>query len=370
MKHLRILWPVVLSLFFAVSGPAYAEDPPETMTLTVEDVKKEDGEYKVNAEETIEENGITYVLDSVEYIEESPERKIIEGEGLDIFSDEADLPLPEDTVIQDGVTCHFKEYRKEEGIKTGRTAIVTVTVTRNETMEGAAAESFPASGYTDPDTEEEKTLEDGQFLSLTSSKLISESWGNGDYTGQMTVYGYEYTSFDFEGVTIPKNEAVPLGPEYYPLIMRSLGLSEDRFRITSVSWNGDSHQNGDTLSRNALITADVYNVIYEDTYEGTVSIPDIPYTRYIPVYEEAEEDYVGRLSATAVITYKAAERPEEMGTEGIDPQMPFWGRLRAFLKTPAGTAALVGIALLLAGGGVILFILHKGTRRKKKEENT
>jgi len=366
------------------SVTAFADDTKE---IRVENLEKTDGQYSTDYEEEIFVDGERYVFDSIKYVEDKIERKVITEDADPIYKevvvnpdtkeeeevevgDEPDFP---ETITEGGVKYVLKDTNTENLVKEGRTTKVTWIVERNDTLEPNHTETAIPEKYIDPDTGTEKDLpeEYREALQYVSTETVSEEWGVGDYEGAMTFNGYEYTTFDFEGVNLPTRDDVPFGPEHYYLILQNLNLSPELFRITSVTWSGPEYTDGTTYYRNATVRGDIYNKMCEDTYEGTIEIPDIEYSVTTATYEESDEDFESRLTATAVITYKKApaeETSEDNSSEEESTEAPtrsgrsFGEWIHDLFTTPKGLTTLgIGLAAIIAAVTIVILI----SRRKK-----
>ena len=389
MKAAAKLTGILLALLiFVPSVPVYAEgDANETYTLTTTDVRlQDDGSYAADYDEEITIDGVLYKFDNIVYTEENLKKKVLtedsEVQYLDVYTDEdgnevktePEEPEFPETIEKDGVTYVLTGTKTETKVKEGRTVSTKVIEQRNATTNGDAKTEIEAEEYIDPDTGNKKKLEEGetQMIPFVSSELKSEGWGSGDLKGNMQVKDYQYLSYMFQGVEIPRNEARPLEPAQYPLVLSYLELDPQLFRITDVSWAGDAFIQNGTYVRNASITGDIYNRNYDDTFMGTVTIPDITYTYTVATYEESDEDFFERSNVTAVITYvKAGEEAgtEEESTDNPEPDKKDENKpenrssFAEFISSPAGIFTVAVSALVIAA--VIIVLVIAGKRKKK-----
>lgn len=380
-------------LLMPMTAFAGGENGKGEYTVEIKDVHMEDGEFKADFDEEIEIEGEKYIFKSVEYVEDDVERQTYnvtseklfretivteDGETKDTGLEEVEFP--ETYTDENGVVYKFvkKSEPKVETIP-GRTAEITLIAERNSTKNGPAPLTKEALKFIDPDTGTEKELPEeykGQILDLESSELKNEYWGASDYSASMTFSHYEYTSFNFNGIQIPKNEAKPMSPEYYYLVLRQQNLDQNLFRITDISWAGEEYTDGVTWYRKAAITGDVYNMEYEDTYKGTIDIPDITYSTTTAIYEETDEFYDEHRTATAFVTYSPVPKETETETDGdgdntdksgINRDKNLFDKLVEFFQeNPVVFYAAIILILLAIAVAIVLPIVKK---KKKKDES-
>ena len=254
-QPVRTAGVLLAALLMVMPVTAYAEtEAPETVTIKSEDVRFENGEYAVDYDDEIEVDGVIYKFDHVTYMEDKLEKKtlsedsdvqyietVVNEDGTETTTEPEEVEFPETKVV-DGTTYILVGTKTETKVKEGRTVSTTVIEQRNATTNGDAKTEIEAEEYIDPDTGTKKKLEEGetQMIPFVSSELKSEGWGSGDLKGDMQVRDYQYLSYMFQGVEIPRNEARPLEPAQYPLVLSYLELDPQLFRITDVSWAGDA----------------------------------------------------------------------------------------------------------------------------------
>ena len=393
-----IIFAAAMTLIIMTIYPIKASaDADGTYEVRIEGVEKnENGEYEADFEDEIEVDGIRYIYQSASYLEDVIERETFSEDSREIYieivstegaedeeaseSEELVGEIPDfpETVKKDGVTYRLKDTKTETFTKKGREATLTMVAERNNTTEGPYEPTRKPETYLDPDTGYEKVLpeEYREALAYVKTETVSEEWGSGDYRGSFTIRGYEYTTFDFEGVNLPTRDDIPFGPEHYYLILQNQNLNPELYRITGISWSGPEYTDGETYYRDAAIVGDIYNVMCEDTYEGTISIPDIDYQIITAFYEESDKDYEARKTATAVVTYKKAEEQESGGEDAVtetepespvpeieDPSGSFGQWLKNLFTTKKGLTTLgVAFAAVIVAITVVILI----SRRKKK----
>ena len=394
MKHRKITaaLAVVLALSLLPVPAFAAEEEDGTYTKVVEGLHAEDGEYSVEYDKEIEIDGVKYVFDSVSFVEDEIEKETYTEDSDKLYQEtivdkdtketkevgKEEVEFPE-TVEKDGVTYVLTDTNREEFVEEGRKTIVTLIAERNASDTPQAPATYKASTYIDPATGTEKELpeDDTQVLEYLSSELVSEGWGNGDFTATMRFNHYEYAFFDFMGTTIEKNEERPMDSSLYPLILQSLNLDPAVVRITDVSWDGAPYAENGAQYRNVSVKGDRYNRMYNDTYDGQINIPDIVYSITTATYEESDEDFAKRQTASAYIKYVAAEEEEtetetaEETTEAetVTPQpeepQPVKSPFVEFITSTPGIILVSAIGAL----AVAIIIMIIATKKKKKDKN-
>ena len=351
----KTLAVVLVILMAMLSVFAYAE-PEKTITQEKDGiVVNEDGEFEAEFPETIEQDGAIYTLSSVEYENNlDAEPAVYQLEPKEVTADDA--KEPEKTVEVDGITYQLKpdSVKKTERIEQR-------SVPAEETMERdvTAVEDYePEVEVTviDEVTGEEVTA----VIPYAETEPLRTEWVS-DLTTEMRFYNYEADAFTFGNTIIMKNDAVPLTPDQFPMVMSYLNMDTSQARITGAVWGGAPYQDGDTLTRVAVLTGETLHQINTDIYRGEVELEPITYVSYEAEYEEVGESLELKSTAKATATYTFKEMVETEPEP--EPEAP----KKNFFQTPAGVVTLVGIVALAVGLVAVLFIIAKKKKNKNDE---
>ncbi|MBR6404694.1 MAG: hypothetical protein IKS18_00690 [Lachnospiraceae bacterium] len=324
----------------------------------------ENGEVDHGFPETVEKDGKIYVLSSVKLESNGDAEPEIHQEKIAELK-EKDAKYPEETVTVDGVTYKLipdsvKEIKREEK----RETTVTDSMERDVTAGEDALEEMEVT-VTDEETGEEVTA----AIPYKESELLRTEWV-ADFSTEMVFSGYDADVFLFGDTIIQRNDAVPLTPDQYGIVMSYLSMNPASERITGAVWRGDPFMDGDTLKRVAVLSGETLHEIDTDYYEGAVELSSITYIAYEAEYEEFGETLEKRSSVKATATYtfsKMAETETEKESETekmTEPEVVI--PQKGFLQSTAGRITLIGVAILAVAGAVMLFLFLK---KKKKDED-
>ena len=329
----------------------------------------ENGEVDHGFPDTVEKDGKIYVLSEVKLesnLDAEPEIRIEKlGEAKEKESSE-----PEKIIEIDGVSYQLKEgsVRKIERVEE-RSITKTETQERDVTSgeEGAAEIEIT---FTDEETGEEIKAK----IPFKETEPLRTEWV-GDFTTEMSFYNYDADVFLFGDTVIERNDQVPLTPDQYAVVMAYLGMNPADQRITNAAWGGDAFQDGDSMTRIAVLSGETLHQINTDTYEGEVELPSITWVSYEAEYEEFGTSLEQRSSVKATATYVFSRMADSQDGDdgdgsgnGTDPNAG--APQRGFFQTPAGQIVLIGIVVLVILIAVILYIFMKKPKKDDKSEKS
>ena len=208
--------------------------------------------------------------------------------------------------------------------------------------------------YTDPET--------GKAVSAVLDfdhleALDGFSWRS-DVTIPLTFSYYDSFGYVLEDVFIPYNEEIPAIDGFESVLLDSLSLSREQYRITGFQWTGEPYEQDGVFHRDATASGQRYAASYRAVYSGTVSLPDVPGYDAVATYTGTIQKPTGKTEYTvkAVATYEKepTSEPEAQSqpNTGLTPIQIVLLSVAAFL-----------LVVLVVG---LLSILAK--RRKKKEK--
>lgn len=325
-----------------------AENSAETITKTQEYVSS-DRDKDASFDEILQENETYYRLSHVTYdilqTEEITDEKhltIQEKEDSPIWTGKE--PVPEETILKDGITYTLENVQTQEALLTGRTAEISDTITA---MDYQISDNATVS-YIDPVTGESLSFQ----IPLSDKSKIGERWE--PFSMPVTFDHYDSAYFILGDQIIPKNDQSPDLQGHESLLLSSQGYDPADFRIDTITYEGEPYQQNGVLYRNAIATGTRYREIYECTYHSVVSLPDLPayfytYTYGADVPYTAGHNYT--IQATALYQY--------------DPDLNDTG-----LSLSQILFLSVGVLLLIVLLVTLLIIFLRKSKEKKNARNS
>lgn len=239
-------------------------------------------------QEIIKENGKTYRLQKVSY-------ELVDKAPLEIDQDTE--KVVESNPIPEGEEYNAPETIEEEGVTY---TLVSVEKEENVTAE---EETQTVSGYTDydravtasdvPATKQVtvKNQRTGENMTVTCNlknieALTDSAWE--DTFIDITFISYDASIFHWNGVTVTKGTASPLAG-YESELLSSVGADNSNYRVLNTYWTGEPYTDSDgVLCRNAR--ADVQRKVnyYRVNYSAAVTLKEEKGTVYKATYKGTE----------------------------------------------------------------------------------
>ena len=140
------------------------------------------------------------------------------------------------------------------------------------------------------------------------------SWRS-DVTIPLTFSYYDSFGYVLGDAFIPYNEEIPAMDGFESVLLDSLGLNPEQYRITGFQWTGEPYEENGVMYRNAEASGQRYAASYRAVYSGTVSLPDVPGYDAVATYTGTVQQPTGETEYTvkAVASY---ERLESGGKSG------------------------------------------------------
>lgn len=290
---------VVFLIFSCV--PVYAEDNNSSAsgTITKEIVfLTEDATESKNDEftETITENGKKYKLAGVKYEITDQNPLTIEQEvKKEIMSDpipEGEEYQPQETIEEDGIIYILEGVEKQDESSVQKVTGYTdysKSVTKNtvpKTKNVTVKNDF--TGETDTVS-----------CSLVNVEKLSDSTWEDTYI-DIVFESYNSNIFRWNGVTVSKDTSTPLAG-YEKQLLQSVGADTSNYRILKTYWNGDTYTDSNgVICRNAR--ADVQRKVnyYRANYAGEIKSGTIYKATYKGTdWITSEDQYSYVIKATA-----------------------------------------------------------------------
>ena len=383
-KKARILPVVILAfslVFLAGCGGSSESSVPDSGTssapVSQSDISQADSiitleqeftttskPFHANFEEITEQGEITYHLKSIEYTVlsekklEQPATVTQQVEYSELLSQNAEAPQTI-TIEADG--------KRIEGTLTG-IEYTPITITGRETEASAFTDygldvNLPTPPntkeiqYTDPQTG--KTV--SAVLSFDHLEVLDDFSWRSDVTILLTFSYYDSFGYVLGDVFIPYQEETPALEGAESVLLDSLDLNPEQYRLTKFQWTGEPYEENGVMYRNAEASGQRYAASYRAVYSGTVSLPDVPGYDAVATYTGTVQHPTGETEYTvkAVASYERleseekAEIPSQPGT-GLTPIQIVLISVGAFL-----------FLVLIVG---LLWILAKQKKKKQTKK--
>lgn len=166
-----------------------------------------------------------------------------------------------------------KEYELEnEQVYVKEQGIVAIPVTEEVFYEDQITKpSVPGKKmitYYDRKSNEDKEIEG--FLTSFEETVPGHWSSNLEVSGTFMAPAENCNVYELTGVpnvAVSRSADSPAWPGYESQILKSMGLDDKYFRITSASWNGEQYDQDGYVMRNALFKGDMFVSTYKATYE-------------------------------------------------------------------------------------------------------
>ncbi|RGY96297.1 hypothetical protein [Clostridium sp. AM58-1XD] len=268
---------------------------------------------------------------------------------------------------EDGTVYKLKFWEIEEMQEEARQENIRETVYYHEISGPEEADLFyPVSG-TDERTGRTVTAK-GQRVRMDP---VGERWMEGVKVPLICYLCRDERNLP-DGEPVIYNELEP-PEEACREILRRLGISDEDYEISSITWEGEVFKSSDGyLCR--MVQAEGRKRVrdYQVIYEGTVVYPEIPSYRFRAVYElekEGPETSDGiKTEESANQAERAEEPPQESGTvsrpavETNTRQDKKKGTVR-FIKETVSITLAMGVPLILSA--VLLWAISCASHKKK-----
>lgn len=266
------------------------------------------------------------------------------------FTDDSLVEKPSDTIERDGVTYKLKSTEKLSKRIEERTKHAEAEVE----LKGLEwLDEIPETKdieVTDTSTGQVITAE----MPLIKVKTDTETWVD-TFKFPITITDYDADYFMLGNSKVSKTDSLL---NYKDEFLDYLGLPSDKYKISSIDWNGESYIKNGKECRNA--TAYGQKIIHDIVaiYGGEVTLPAIDGMYYHCTYVNPEKpgNTLYTIKATATYTYSIVDEPGNSFIENLIE----WLKANPIAAFGIGTVIIIGFIL------IILFLLS--SKKKKKEE--
>lgn len=320
--------------------------------------------FHANFEEVTEQDEITYHLKSIDYTVlsekklEQPATVTQQVEYSELLSQNAEAPQTI-TIEADG--------KRIEGTLTG-IEYTPITITGRETEASAFTDYGLDVNLPTPPNTKEIQYTDSQtgktvsaVLSFDHLEVLDDFSWRSDVTIPLTFSYYDSFGYVLGDVFIPYQEETPALEGAESVLLDSLDLNPEQYRLTKFQWTGEPYEENGVMYRNAEASGQRYAASYRAVYSGTVSLPDVPGYDAVATYTGTVQQPTGETEYTvkAVASYERleqeekAEIPSQPGT-GLTPIQIILISVGAFL-----------FLVLIVG---LLWILAKQKKKKQTKK--
>lgn len=288
-----------------------------------------------------------------------------------VFQNGAEASKPPESMEQDGAMYRLRSLSMEPGEREGETRYGQVEIPYSLEGTQEAPESAVVRIW-DPASEVYFERE----FPKTHETETGEFWDEG-FSFPVTVTGYD-ADYYYLGET--QVESVEKLSDYGELLLMSLGLSEDQYQVTDVSWDGEPYEENGILCRRALARGKKKIRTVMITYGGTVKMPDIEGSRYIGIYEAASESAEASVNPAEeggeteeITSEQTKERPiAEIQTKRQTPEAA--GTLpddseAGILQWIYRHMTIIRISLLAVAAVLMVFLLLRASGKQRKKES-
>lgn len=270
-----------------------------------------------------------------------------------VFTEKEEVTKPEPTLTEGNVRYHLVSTELTEVPVEGTLTYVSASIPYELEWEQNPPESTVITLY-----DEQTEIEFRRELSYIEMKEIERSWEK-TFSFPITVSGYDAEHFQLGSVLIRKDEDLV---HYADQILKSIGLSEDFYRINTITWTDESYEKDGEVFRDALAEGEKLIRHVDVKYGGEIKTPDSIGYQYISVYEIPEKkETVKQDITTSDIKENAEDNNIPQQQEGMEE------RILRFLQEHMTIVTVGGLLLLLVVG--VFFSWYIAKRRMQKQKS-
>ena len=381
---------------FATEG--YMDYPDGEITLT-EEFTADSPSFYYDFDDTTQKNGKTYYLKNVSY-------KVLSADNLQTtepviqkinYSNlyEKNVEPPESLTVPKGdqeIEVKLTDFQYTETVITDRKELVTAYTDYDYKTEMPEPTEVKNVIYHDEASKQDIPA----TLKLKELKEVDSWKWRDDVEIPITFSLYDAEYYVLGDNLIPYNEDKPALEGYEDELLTELNLDTNKYRITSVEWDGEPYTVGEVRYRKAIAHGERYAANYVAVYEDVVALPDVDGYNAVAEYRSeipeltGETEYTVQATATytppvvqetvveqqetvvegepkTVVEEKVVEKPVPVQT----PVPLFNGDSSGNNSTTTEIVAIVstvfaGLLLIVLLAIAILYILSR--KRKKKGE--
>lgn len=351
-----------LCLTIASASPVYAkkaeksEAPANIEKSTDYEIQAAEGAYEKKdlfAEEIVE-GGRIYQLGDVNYtvINEEPvteKEPVIKSVTSDPIPAEEQYQPPE-TLEEDGITYQLDSVTQQNTI---------TAVAYHQAVTGTTTYDHPVDAGNVP---KEKTVTakneaTGEEVTVTCKLDRVEPSDSRQVTKTFPVTYYDYgaDAYVFNGHEIANDDNRPALNGYEAELLASAGYDASAWSITSIEWSGEPYESSGQICRDAVATISGQQQNYTAYYTGSITGEEQQASYYTAVYTGTKEIIVenqNKYHIRATAEYELQPEAENKVAEILKA-----------ISIGLGILVLAGLVIL------ILYILSKHKKESNKESN-
>ena len=311
-------------------------------------------QYDFGFEETIEIDGLSYCLDTVEYDQVNMYEKEYGTDEIEytitieetVLGEDKDSFKADDTVTRAGHDYVYSDISFEE---TSSETIPMYKYLDTEVLQGVLiVENYPE---TLPYDYEGKMYD----LKYSDYEVLSSGWHDGFYL-YGTIYDYDAATYQVGDIIIENNgKEFDLDPRNYVDFLEGLDVPTDIYKINSVSYNGEPYTDANgIICRDYVMSVQMNGTKYRLNYKYDLVKKEYKATITYNL-TETEATYIDSLKNSYEVTATAYYTLKEEGFAG--------------LSTPIKIAIGFGIVIGLAAIITLIVYIARGGRRRTEDMN-
>jgi hypothetical protein len=344
------------SLFMGSGLNAFATDNENTMVKEFEfQTSNQYDDGSEHFETSIEQDGKTYLISSI--TTEVLNEETVEGEHIiydsPAFIDADKVEKPQESIEQGGKTYLLKDMELQSARIEDRTQYVESEVVLNgvEWLDNV------------PETSEIEVVDNATGQEITTTMPFikvqsqNEKWVD-TFKFPITISNYDADYFMLGDTKVSKSDNLV---DYKDEFLSYLGLPANKYKISTIDWNGDAYTKNGVLYRTATAFGQKLTYDIVAIYGGEAALPAADGQRYHCRYVNAEmpDSKVYTIKATAHYTHT----PSQVEDQGFLQNLIEWLKANPIAAFGIGSIILIAFVLL------IIFLMSKKKDKNEEDKN-
>lgn len=300
LSEIALTFSFLLMVVSVVPVQVLAADAEKEITKEIQIVVSEKKDAKDQAEkkfsEVIKENGKEYKLTDITY-------KKMNTEYLDKKEKSIETTQkPEKSLEDDGTTYTLKSVNETEKVVEASSEQI---VTAYDDYDHAITASDVSGTKTVVQTNRKTGSEESVVCSLQN--ITDAGISTYDNIMSITFSNYDAAYYEWNGNYIPRNDEMPPLAGYESQLLASVGAGEGS-QIMNYSWSGEPYTVDGIVYRDAVATVRQPVRMYRANYVGKISSPEKKEKIYKATYEAPDQDGKKEITISATATYKEVKK--------------------------------------------------------------
>lgn len=254
--------------------------------------------------------------------------------------------LIKEKIGDEETTYYMADIEYKDVSLLNRTTPVTTYVSYEPATLKPIPEAYKKVDYYDKSTD--KTVTGN--IPLESLKAIRDSYWTRDVKIPITFNGYQSQYYQLGNLYIPYNADKPELEGQTDLILDTLNLDKNNYKIDTIDWSGEAYEEATSIKRNAIALGQRLVTPYKATYKGAIPLPDIKKYTATVAYKETISTQGEKKASENKTSEKKAGKTEKSR----------WMDLKS-------KANLIGPISTLGLFGIVIFILSIYRHQKNKK---